>query len=109
MKKLDISITKAQLTSYTVSIEDDGPVVSASLALMTPGGKVVTSYSVSSHSWKSDPLDVPITALPLMGELGRIIERAAVAHCRDSQLTIAAPKQKVTADDTAIDLDNIPF
>jgi hypothetical protein len=49
---------------------------------MTDGGKIITSYSAGTEGWRSDPLDLSINALPLIGELARMLEGAVVRHCR---------------------------
>jgi hypothetical protein len=132
MKKLDIAITKAQLVSFDVTAEEGKPEVSVTLALMTEGGKQITSYSVRTNSWSDkDKIDLPIEALPHIGALARILEGVAVRHCRDSQLALAAPKAAavpkkavlknfspeldgtevniVDVSDEPINLDDIPF
>ena len=130
MKKLEIAITKAQLVSFDVTAEEGRPEVSVTLALMTEGGKQITSYSVRTNSWNDkDKIELPMEALPLIGSLSRILENVAVRHCRDSQLALPAPtKTPKTAvlknfspeldgvevnildiDDAPINLDDIPF
>lgn len=128
MKKLDIAITKATLQSFSVDAHEGKPVVTVTLALMTAGGKKITTYSIDNHSWRDDPLDIDITMLPLIGDLARKLEGAAVRHCKDSQLALPAPKAKETTTDkvalknfpnvpdgtvvtldTPINLDDIPF
>lgn len=132
MKKLDINITKAQLTNFSVDLEDGKPIVSVTVALLTEGGKTVTTYSADTRTWRTDPLQLPIAAMPLIGDLARLLEGVAVNHCRDSQLALPAktsvPKTekefddeitipertvKLTPvthkDDDIIDLSDIPF
>ena len=67
MKKLDIAITKAQLQGFTVSLNEDGtPNVSASLALLTEGGKKITDYSASTYTYdETKRLNVPPEAYAL--------------------------------------------
>ena len=109
MKKLDIAITKAQLVSFDVTAEEGKPEVSVTLALMTEGGKAITSYSVRTNSWTDkDKIDLPIEALPLIGALARILEGVAVRHCRDSQLALPAPKKKKEHRVVTKDFDDIP-
>lgn len=106
MKKLDISITKAQLTSFTIQAEEGQPVVSVSLSLMTSGGKQVTTFSADNRSWRDNPLELPVAALPLIGELARMLEGSAVRNCRDDQKALAAP---APVNNDPIDLSEIPF
>lgn len=91
MKKLDINITKAELVSFSVTAKKGEPEVSATIALMTEGGKTITTYNVTTHPWNDkDKLDIPVSALPLIGQLAVIIEEQAVKQCRDAQLGISA-------------------
>lgn len=105
MKKLDISITKAQLQGFTVTLDSEGkPSVSASLALLTEGGKKITDYSASTWAYSGEKLDVPPEAFAHLGQAGKLIEESIVKHCRDSQLTLGSGN-----DDAPIDLSEIPF
>ncbi len=126
MKKIDIQITKAALKSFSVELHDKKPVVSASIALLTEGGKVVTDYSISTDSWQDEnKFDLPIECIAPIVELARKLEAVVTKHCRDSQL--ALPAKAMTIDDIPtvekaktetviedindepINLDDIPF
>lgn len=128
MKKLKINITQAQLVNYTVYLKEGKPEVSASIALLTKGGKPITTYSVQTDSWNDkDKIELPIEAMPLIGDLARILEGVVVRHCMDSQKALPAPGQKVSdlpletvpvpndevviedISDEPISLDDIPF
>lgn len=106
MKKLDIAITKASIVSFDVAVEEGKPKVGVTLALMTEGGKIVTTYSAGTESWRSDPIELPVNALPLIGDLARMLEGIAVRKCRDYQKALPAP---VKSADQPIDLSEIPF
>lgn len=128
MHKLNIRITKANLVSFGVELKQGKPEVNATIALLTDGGKVVTTYSIYTDDWHSDNFDLPIEAMPLIGDLARILEGVAVRHCNDSQLALP-PSSKmasvevnrdvkkdelITAEDISknekpINLDDIPF
>ncbi len=97
MKKLTINITKAQLTSFEVKLEDGKPVVNVTIALLNEGNEVITSYTIFSDEWHSKKFELPIEAMPLIGQLATIFEGVAVRHCMGSQLAIAAPKPNNTA------------
>ncbi len=106
MKKLDINITKAQLSYFSVLLNEEGrPQVQATLSLLTEGGKKITDYSIHTNTWQEEnKFELPMEAIRPMAELGKILERVAAQHCRDSQKAIAAPKSEET-----VKLDDIPF
>lgn len=106
MKKLEINITKAALKSFTVSVDGEQPSISATIALLTDGGKAITSYTISTTSWQEkDKFELPMNAIKPMAELAKILEGVVVRHCQDSQLALASGE----VDDTPINLDDIPF
>lgn len=108
MKQLEINITKAALKSFTVSVDKDQPSVSATIALLTEGGKAITSYTISTTSWQEkDKFDLPVSAIKPMAELAKILESVVVRHCKDSQLAIGDGAKET--DDIPINLDEIPF
>lgn len=89
MKQLNINITKAQLKSYSVTLEDGKPVISATCELLTEGGKPVTTYTASTkrYAWESSSeFELPIEAIAPIVELAKILENVVVKNCRDSQL-----------------------
>ena len=81
---IDLSITKARLTSIGVTINKDGlPDMTASITLYGANDVEVTSYSINSYSWTSESkrFDIPDSALPLIRELEYQIEKVVVAKC----------------------------
>lgn len=98
MKKIEISITKAQLTSFEVKLEDGKPVVNVTIALLNPANEVITTYTIFSDDWHSKKFELPIEAMPLIGGLATIFEGVAVRHCMGSQLAIAAPQPATEAE-----------
>jgi hypothetical protein len=91
MKKLSINITKAQLVSFSVELKDGQPEVGATIALITDGGKAITTYSISTDSWNNkDKFKLPMELMPLLGDAARILEGVVVRHCRDGQLALGA-------------------
>lgn len=104
MKKLDINITKAQLVSFGVELKEGQPEVNVTIALLTEGGKIITTYTIYTEKWHSQKFDLPVEAMPLIGDIARILEGVAVRHCRDSQKALPEP-----AKNEVINLDAIPF
>lgn len=125
MKRLDIQITKAALKSFSVDLKEGKPEVSATIALLTEGGKQITEYSISTDSWQKDnQFDLPLECISPIVIMARQLEYIVTKHCRDSQLALPAnvsipqtlttlmPIEDVTVEDIAdesINLDDIPF
>lgn len=126
MKKLQINITKAQLTSFEVKLEDGKPVVNVTIALLNEMNEVITSYTIFSDEWHSKKFDLPIEAMPLIGSLATIFEGVAVRHCQAGQKALSAPvpateeeidaindqvltNASAPADSTVINLSEVPF
>lgn len=124
MKKLEINITQAALKSFSVSMPTESgaePVVSATISLLTDGGKEITTYSISTESWQEkDRFTLPMNAYMPLSEIAKILEGVVVRHCRDGQKGITAnsesteeatddPVEIVDIDDAPIDLSKIKF
>ena len=93
MRKINIEITKAQLENFSVSFQEDdkgfdNPMVSASLALLTEGGKKVSQYSISTNSWSDNKFKLPIEMIPPIFKIAEQIEIVVTKHCRESQLAL---------------------
>lgn len=98
MRTLEINITKAALQSFNVSLDENGqPNVQVTIGLISDGGKPITTYTAMTHAYsEARKMNLPIKAMPLLGELARILEAEAVKKCRDDQLTLP-------------DLSTVPF
>lgn len=131
MKRLDIQITKAALESFSVELREGKPRVTASIALLTEGGKKITDYTISTNHWEDEQkFDLPMECIEPIVVIARQLEAVVTRHCRDTQRTIEAKSREVEADpepqeepaegqvvvldhldedDDEIDLDSIPF
>lgn len=120
MKKLEINITKAALKSFSVELKDGKPEVTASIALLTEGGKQITEYSIGTDSWQDDnKFELPVECVMPIVTLARQLEFVVTKHCRDSQLALPAYtptfskdnpiEEVITEDDQPIDLSDLPF
>lgn len=93
VKKLNINITKAQLKSYSVTLEEGKPVISATVELLTEGGKAVTTYTAKTrqYDWESSvAFELPLNAIEPIVKLAKILEQAVVLSCRDSQMALGS-------------------
>lgn len=95
MKKLNIEITKAQLTAFTVQLKESGPEVHATIGLFTDGGKKITDYTIYSHYYNSEQeFDLPVTAIKPIRDIMDILERVVVEHCNSHVMALPAGKVK---------------
>ena len=92
MKKLDISITQAQLTAFSVTFEEDGtPKVSATISLFTDERKHITDFTISTHSWSDESkFDMPLTMVLPIQKIAGALEHVIVEHMREGQLALAS-------------------
>lgn len=91
MKKINISITKAEIKSFQVELNEGKPEVSASIGLFSEGGKQISTYSISTDSWnKESKFDLPVELVaPIMSILSTL-EKVLVNHINNSQKQIGA-------------------
>ena len=86
MKKLDIKITKAQIESFLVTLKEESPEVSATIALLTEGGKKITSYSISTDSWNEvNKFELPQEMIMPIMLIMRELEALVVGHVKTNQ------------------------
>lgn len=106
-QKLEINITRAALQSFNVSLDEKKPNVTATIALLTEGGKAITTYTIRTEAWDAkDKFDLPVNCIGPIIDICRQLEEVVTKHCRDSQLGLPAGQAK---SDEPINLDDIPF
>ena len=89
MKKIDIQITNAIIKSFSVELAEKKPEVSASIALLTAGGKEITTYTVSTSSWNDEnKFELPISMMPPIIDIMKKMETVITKHCRENQLQL---------------------
>ena len=91
MKKLDISISKAQLTSYTVRFGEDGEIrVEATIALLTEQNKHVADFQISTHHWNDEAkFPLPLKMYNPIKKISEALEHVIVEHIREGQLLLS--------------------
>lgn len=86
MKDLKINITKATIEQFTVTLGEDKPEISASIALRTEGGKKITSYSISTDSYNEvNKFELPNEMLMPIMLIAQELENIVVGHCKTNQ------------------------
>jgi hypothetical protein len=92
MQDLNINIRKARIEGFSVHLQDDKPVVTATILLLTDGGKKITSYSIGSDHWETNmKFDLPHEIVGPILEIARILERIVTDHAQSAALRLAAP------------------
>lgn len=89
MKKINISITKAQLHGFAVTMTDGAPEVTATIYLYGENGTKITEYTIATNHWESNlkfelPLGMHAPILSMIREL----ESVVVEHCNNAQRLI---------------------
>ncbi len=82
MKDLSISITKARIEGFSVQLDDDKPRVMATIQLLTPGGKKVTTYTIGSDHWEADKaFRLPPDIVEPILRVAHVLEGVVTDHC----------------------------
>ena len=97
MQVLNIQITKARISGFSVDLGETEPKVSATIKLLTEGGKEITSYSISSHHWQ-DNLKISVSP-EMVGTIIRMadqLEKIVAEHCQSTALQLAHIQEVVS-------------
>lgn len=97
MREIKISITKAHIRSYSVDLQGDFPVVTATIDLRTDGGKSIATYSIASDHWEKDlKFDLPVSMVFPIKDIAAQLEEIVARHCEYSTLRLtAAPRREI--------------
>jgi hypothetical protein len=89
MKKININITKAEIKSFSVELNEGEPEVSATIVLFSEAGKQISAYSISTNSWQEESkFDLPVELIaPIMSILS-VLEKVLVNHINNNQKQI---------------------
>ena len=91
MKKIDIKITNAAITSFTVQLNESKPEISATIKLMTKGGKEITTYTVSTCHWQdANKIRVPDDILIPIVQIADKLEEIVTGHCKNQNKQLKA-------------------
>lgn len=82
MKRIDVSINKARINSFTVNLVlgEKLPEVAASIALYA-GEKAITDFRIATDSWNKDlKFDLPAQMVPSILKIAKELEIIVVRH-----------------------------
>lgn len=86
MKKINIEVTHAQILSFNVTLSEGKPEVGASIGLYSAGGKQISTYSISTSSWREeDKFELPVELIAPIVSIMQTLEKVVVKHCNDNQ------------------------
>jgi hypothetical protein len=91
MKELNINITRAAISSFSVQLTEKKVVVSATIALLTEGNKRITDYTISSEHWEKEKAFTlpPLMIEPIKNIMAQL-EEIVVNHCANRQAQLEA-------------------
>jgi len=95
MRKINnINITKAQLLSFNVVLKEKEPEVSATITLLTTGGKKITEYSISTDAWDdSKKFELPpLMVIPILA-IAQELEKEVIKHCNSTTKQLTTGKK----------------
>lgn len=86
MKKIAINITKAQILSYSVYLNEVTPRVTATIGLYTEMGTKISEYSIDTESWQEErKFELPLGIQGPIIEIMKKLELVVVNHMNEGQ------------------------
>jgi hypothetical protein len=82
MRLIDVQINKAVIESFLVNISEDNQLeVSATIGLIGPNGKRISTFSTSTGKYVSNPFNLPIEMIEPIRTMAGVLEGIVVAQC----------------------------
>ena len=95
MRKIEIDIKRGQIKSFSVTLGEEYPDVSATIALFTEGGRQISEYSISTSAWnESLKFKLPPSMIAPIKEIMDDLERVAIEHCNNQILKLGEGKNE---------------
>lgn len=90
MRDISINITKARIKSFSVELEDEKPVITASIALLTAGNEAIATYTISTASWtqESRRFSVNPGMVDSLLTMAHELEQVVTENCKQRQIFI---------------------
>jgi len=95
MRNIEINITTARIKSYSVTLEEDNPRVTATIGLFA-GDELISEYSISTASWADEHKRFNISPDLMQSILGASheLEKVVTRHCEERQLRLTEGQSK---------------
>jgi hypothetical protein len=81
MREIDISITKGSIESFAVTLKDGSPEVMATVALWTPNGKRISSYTIHTSEYCEHHFELPPEMIFPIQEIASRLETIVMSEC----------------------------
>lgn len=91
MRTIDIEINQAKLKSYSVQLNDDTPIVHATIGLYS-GSKKISDFSISTNSWHNVKFDLPPSMVAPIVAIANELEKIVTRECTTALGQLEAPK-----------------
>lgn len=92
MQNIEIEITKAVLTSFTVDIKKDKiPEIDATIKLLTFNNKKITEFKASTGTWTDNKMDLSVEVYHYIKKIEEILEIEATRCCRANMKLLPMP------------------
>lgn len=81
MRKIDIQINQAKITSFEVEFGEEGlPEVTARIGLLA-GGKQISSFALSTKSWQDKSFELPVSIIKPIIKISEELETILIIEC----------------------------
>jgi hypothetical protein len=84
MRKIDVQISKAFISGFTVEFGDDKMDVIATVDLFTQNEKKVSCFTISTRSWCTPKFDLPMEMVFPIRQIASQLEAIVVRECGKS-------------------------
>ena len=91
MKSIDTQINRARIISYSVTITEDMPQVSATIGLFA-GERQVSTFQLSTEPYYGVQFDLPVRMITPIKDIAEELETILVRSCSQSIGELPAPK-----------------
>ena len=114
MKPINIEITKACISYFTIYMEEPLPNVSVTIHLLSNQDKKIAEYTLQAKHYNKDlKFDLPADCLFPIRELADKLEEVVTAHCLGTFKLLNKPREaEVVPDETGsegVEHDELPF
>lgn len=91
MRPIEINLNQAKIDSFSVEFGSEKPVVNVTIALLGPGGKKISTFSIGSASWREHYFDISPDLMQSIIKMADTLEAVVTNEC-NKQLNLIEAK-----------------